>query len=77
MTIEERALHIAQEFGSTKANKEQAIYRACIRMAKEQLEIDIENAWKECSLIFHEHGMTKDYEPRFRKALVKGYGKEH
>ena len=35
MTKEEIAEHIAKEFGSTKANKEQSIYRACIRMAGE------------------------------------------
>lgn len=39
-TIEERAAHIAQEFGATKSNKERAIYRACIRMATEQKAID-------------------------------------
>lgn len=40
MTTEEIALHIAQELGATKANKEQSIYRACIRMAYEQKKID-------------------------------------
>lgn len=40
MTNEERAAHIAQEFGATKSNKERAIYRACIRMATEQKAID-------------------------------------
>lgn len=46
MTREERALHIAKEFGATKANKEKSIYRACIRMAEEQKAIDKENAHK-------------------------------
>ncbi|MGN0929224.1 MAG: hypothetical protein ACI4N3_01135 [Alphaproteobacteria bacterium] len=41
-TIEERAFHLAKEFGSTKTNKESAIYRACIRMAEEQIDIALE-----------------------------------
>ncbi|MGN1155275.1 MAG: hypothetical protein ACI4TK_03790 [Agathobacter sp.] len=37
-------MNIAREFSLSKANKESAIYRACIRMAKEQQENDIERA---------------------------------
>ena len=43
-TIEERALYLSRIFGATKANKESAVYRACIRMAEEQREIDLRNA---------------------------------
>lgn len=46
MTTEEKALKLAQEFGATKANKEQSIYRACIRMAEEQRAIDSEKDWQ-------------------------------
>lgn len=43
-TIEERALYLSRIFGATKANKESAVYRACIRMAEEQREIDVRKA---------------------------------
>lgn len=74
-TIEERAANLAKEFATGKQNRETAVYRACIRMATEQREIDIVKACQEfcrnCRI--HNDMIGNDCEcsqlKDFRKAL--------
>lgn len=69
-TIEERAMHIAREFSLSKANKESAIYRACIRMAKEQIDIACDVYQKRVMFLNQD---AKNWELAFFRKELEGY----